>query len=410
MYVDAEAGLTLAAAIAVGLEREPGLQAARAGVDMARGERHQAALRPNPMLGLLRQDQVRGSDSVAGFDIEWPLDLFRRGSRVATADRGVAVAEAALADERRMRAVDIATAYADLLGAIRRLEVTDELIAIDRQTVTLLRARVQEGASPVLEQNLAEVELRRAEADRFAREAQVEMARIALGRLIGAPVVDGVKVRETLESALAGFTVGAGQDAASDRAVIASRSDVRQTQAEVERAAAAIRSAESESRPEVGVSASVMRMRAGFPQQAFGPAGHLEPIEGLFTNVGFGVTVSLPIRNRNQGMIATARAGRERAALLHEAQVLDATAELAAARAWDARARQAVAVFASGLRAIARQNLDVTRETYNIGAAELRDLLLEQRRYLEVELAHVDALETAFDARIALARALGVLP
>jgi cobalt-zinc-cadmium efflux system outer membrane protein len=323
--VDRETGLTLAAAIALGLEREPGLRAAQADVDMARGERQQAGLRPNPMLSLVRQDQVRGRDSVAGFDIEWPLDLFRRGSRVATADRGVAVAEATLADQRRTRAAEIATGYGDLLAAIRRLEVTDELIAIDQQTVTLLRARVREGASPVLEQNMAEVDLRRAEADRFAREAEVEMARIAFARLIGVPVADGVRVRDSLDGALAAFTVGAGSAVPDDRAAVAGRTDVRQALTEVGRADAVIRSLAAEARPDVGVSASVMRMRAGFPQEAFGPMGHLEPIEGRFTNIGVGVTVSLPIRNRNQGMIAAARAGRDRAAFLHEARVLDAT-------------------------------------------------------------------------------------
>ena len=49
-YVDPVSGLTLNDAIGRALEHEPGLRASRARIDMTRGLREQAALRPNPSL------------------------------------------------------------------------------------------------------------------------------------------------------------------------------------------------------------------------------------------------------------------------------------------------------------------------------------------------------------------------
>jgi outer membrane protein TolC len=59
--------------------------------------------------------------------------------------------------------------------------------------------------------------------------------------------------------------------------------------------------------------------------------------------------------------------------------------------------------------ALARHNLDIVRETYQLGRATLFDVLNEQRRYLEFESGYTDALADAFAARTALQRATGVI-
>jgi len=86
---------------------------------------------------------------------------------------------------------------------------------------------------------------------------------------------------------------------------------------------------------------------------------------------------------------------------------LTAQAEVAAARVRDEHARQAVAVYTSDTRALARQNLNVVSQTYELGRATVFDVLTEQRRYLDVERAFTTALREAYEARQALRRALG---
>jgi cobalt-zinc-cadmium efflux system outer membrane protein len=150
-----------------------------------------------------------------------------------------------------------------------------------------------------------------------------------------------------------------------------------------------------------------MRMDAGFPQRAFGAGGTLEPIRNLFHYVAAGAMVTVPLRDRKQGEIAAAEAQRAGAASALEATQLAADAEAAAARVRDEHARRAVGVYTTDARALARQNLTVVGQTYELGRATVFDVLAEQRRYLELERAFTNALREAYEARQALRRALG---
>ena len=58
-------------------------------------------------------------------------------------------------------------------------------------------------------------------------------------------------------------------------------------------------------------------------------------------------------------------------------------------------------------RTLARQNLDVVRQTFGLGRGTVFDVLAEQRRYLDFEQAYTAALAEAWDARASLKRALG---
>ena len=76
-------------------------------------------------------------------------------------------------------------------------------------------------------------------------------------------------------------------------------------------------------------------------------------------------------------------------------------------QAGHARAQRAVGLYSGGMRTLARQNLDVVQQTFDLGRATVFDVLAEQRRYLEVEQAYTTALREAWEARAALNRALG---
>jgi dihydroorotase/N-acyl-D-amino-acid deacylase len=82
-------------------------------------------------------------------------------------------------------------------------------------------------------------------------------------------------------------------------------------------------------------------------------------------------------------------------------------AEVAAAQARDAQAQRAISLYVGGVRMLARQNLNVVRQTFDLGRATVFDVLTEQRRYLEIEQAYTTTLREAWEARAALKRALG---
>jgi len=402
-YVDELAGLGLDTAIARALEREPSLRAVRADIEAARGLQQQADLHPNPTLTFERRDEPGGTDNLTSIGIEWPLDLSRRGGRVQTAERSRQATQFAVADRERLLIADVRMQYGTAAAAVRDVVVADDLVAAAQRQWDVVRARVDAGGTPPLERDLLEVELRRFEAGRLLAAGRADVAVVQLKQLLGMSPSEPLLLRETLEVLVAAES----EVASASPGVIATRPDVREAEARVTIADARIDQADREGRLDISLFGTYMRMDAGFPQQGVGAAGALERVRGQFNYVAAGATVMLPLFNRNQGQVAAAQAERSGAEARREAAELAARAEVAAAQARDARARRAASLYTGGVRTLARQNLNVVQQTFDLGRATVFDVLAEQRRYLEIEQAYTTALREAWEARVALKRALG---
>jgi cobalt-zinc-cadmium efflux system outer membrane protein len=402
-YLDSEKGISLGEAVAGALEREPELRAARTEIEMARGVRLQAGLRPNPMIMFEQREQVGGEDNQTMAGIEWPLDLFRRGPRVSVADRETEAVEQAVADRVRILVADVRLKYGEAAAAIRALAIADELAMSAERDLDVRRSRVAEGASPPLERDMLDVEHRRLESDRLIAQGVAEAAMVELKRLLGLSAATPVRLRDTIDTLL-------GQESiALSTAAITERPDVRQADIRVRLADARIARARSEGRFDMSLFGSYMRMATVFSQQGLNTAGVLEPVHGTFRFLVGGANITLPIRNRNQGEIAAARAERAGAEARLEAARLAADAEIAAAAAQDARVHQALKIIESAVQ-LSRQNLDIVRQTFELGRATISEVLAEQRRYLELQSTYNATLRSAFEARVMLLRARGDLP
>ncbi len=400
-FVDEERGISLEQAIERGLEREPGLLAARSELEVARGFLLQARAKPNPSVSASRQEQIEGRDNSTTAEVELPLELFRRASRVAAAERALEAAIYSVADRERMLAYDVRTAYGNLASSARDVRVQDDLVEATRRSYELLRARADEGATPPLDRDRAAVELHRLESERRLLSGEAEAALIELKRLLGARPEEALVISRTMEALVEseGAPVRTGDPA--------ERPDVREAEAKLRLAEAKVQEAVDQGQFDMSLFGNYNRMDFSFPQMAFGPSGALEPIRGVFHSWTAGARVTLPLRNDNQGAIAAARAARAGAEELHRARRLLAEAEVASALARDERAREAVAIYATEVRALARRNLEVVRESYELGRSSLTEVLIEQRRYLEAETGYTRALKAALDARTALERSLG---
>jgi cobalt-zinc-cadmium efflux system outer membrane protein len=295
--------------------------------------------------------------------------------------------------------------YGEVLAAVRDSSILDQLVAATERQRELLRARVAEGAAPPLERDLVDVDLRRLEAERLLQAARTSAALIQLKRLLGLDHETPLQVREALEDRVRRDSSEPTPNA--DRTVLDRRPDVRGAAARVDVAAARIEQAEAEGRFDLTLFANYMNMDAGFPQQGLGPAGGLERVRGQFNYLSAGATVTIPLLDRNQGAVAAARATQIGAASALEAVRLAAAAELSGARVRDDLARQAVNVYSAGAQALARQNLAVVSQSYELGRLSVFDVLAEQRRYLDVERAYTETLKSAYEARTALDLALG---
>ena len=405
-FVDPANGLSLEQAITRAIEQQPSLKAARSQVEVAQGTKIQASLRPNPSVSFERREEPGGTDNLTTVGLEWPLELFRRGGRIAVADREVATAHLALADRERILTADVRARYGDVLATIRELALLDEVVVATQNQFDLLRSRVAQGASPPLERDLLDVELRRVQAERLLQTARTETAVFELKRVLGMNADATLTVRDTLEALVQRESAVAPQVRAMSTTV-EQRADVREAAARIDTATARIDRAQSEGRFDVSLFGSYMRMDAGFPQRGFAPDGGLERVRGLFNYWSAGAMVTIPVLNRNQGEVAVARAERTGATAAHEAARLAAEAEVASARVRDERAREAVKIYGAGGQALARQNLAVVGQSYELGRITVFEVLAERRRYLDLERAHTDALRAAYEARTALNLALG---
>ena len=73
----------------------------------------------------------------------------------------------------------------------------------------------------------------------------------------------------------------------------------------------------------------------------------------------------------------------------------------------DAAATAAAQTFTTQSRDIARQNVDVVREAHALGRHTLLEVVMEQQRYLEIEMAYTEALMEVLDAHAAWQSAVG---
>jgi cobalt-zinc-cadmium efflux system outer membrane protein len=405
-FVDPANGLSLEQAIARAIEQESSLRAARSQVEVAQGTKVQASLRPNPSVSFERREEAGGTDSLTTVGVEWPLDLFRRDGRIAVADREVATAQLAAADRERVLAADVRTQYGDVLSTIRELALLDEIVAATQNQFELLRSRVEQGASPPLERDLVDVELRRVQAERLLQTARTETAVFELKRVLGMKADATLTVRDAFDALVQRESAVVPQ-IRDTSTTVEQRADVREAAARVETAVAKIDRAQSEGRFDISLFGNYMRMDAGFPQRGFGPDGGLERVRGQFNYWSAGAMVMIPVLNRNQGDVAVARAERTGAAAAYDAARLAAEAEVTSARVRDERAREAVKIYGAGAQALARQNLAVIGQSYELGRVTVFEVLAERRRYLDVERAYTETLRAAYEARTALNRALG---
>jgi outer membrane protein TolC len=86
---------------------------------------------------------------------------------------------------------------------------------------------------------------------------------------------------------------------------------------------------------------------------------------------------------------------------------LAAGAEVSSAAARDRQAQAAFHIYRDSVRELARRNLEVVRQTFELGRATVFDVIAEQRRFIDVERAYTTAAREAWEARTELKRTTG---
>jgi outer membrane protein, heavy metal efflux system len=396
--------VTIDEVVARALADNPDLRAARAEVDAATGRLRQAGLRPNPMLELGGQKAI-GPDNNLTLGVTLPLDLNGRvDGRVGVATREVDMRRALVAERERRLSTDVRLKGGELLAARRNVEVTDELLRINREAQRLVGDRVREGAAPALEESLLLVEVNRLEASRQMLESRVTVLTLQLKALAGMEPDAPLTLRGEL--AAASPVVGRAEAVAQ---ALARRPDLEVARSDAAMARAKISKEEADGRWDASVSVGYQRQDFGFSGlRGVASNGTLQQIKDVFHYFGAGVTVTLPVRNRNQGNVAAAVAETRAAERRLEFIVLVVRQEVEAAFTQLEAARCALAIYERGVRDVARRNLEVVRRTWELGRGTLLEVVTEQRRLIEVENGYTDTLKHVYDSTVEIERAVGV--
>lgn len=401
--VTTTAAQPLDAVVTKALAEHPELAASRAEIDAARARLQQAGLRPNPMLDLAGQQNVAGPDNTVSVGVTVPLDLNgRKEGRMAVAEREIELKSAQLADrERRLRA-EIRLKIGEVLAAMRNLAVARELLDVNREGLSLMEERVRRGAAPPLEGSLLVVEVNRLDAAQQLLASRVEVLQLQLKALAGLPPEEPIAIGGTLEVPVVRADRASGLARARSM-----RPDLRAARAEAAMARARIQKEEADGRWDASVNVGYQRQEMGFGLSGITDRGGTRPIQDTFHMVGGGLTITLPVRNRNQGNIKAAEAETRAADRRRDLLELVVGQEVSAAFLQYEAARRSLDTYGRGVRDVARQNLDTVRQSHHLGRIPLLDVIAEQRRLIEVENGYTEILKQVYDAGVEIERATG---
>lgn len=406
IYLDAQNGMTADEAVARALEHNGEILALRKEVDAANSLVKQAALRPNPKIEASGARAIAGSDNNQMLQGSLPLELGgRRAARIKVARAELEIRELNLANQERLLASEVRSKFGETLASIKKLELLEKSIDLTKQGYDLIAAKVIEGRTAPLEQNMFLVELNRLRSLRETAEGKTEIAMFELKNLIGMKPEEPLRLRGgDFQNLLINLPP---MDAATEQA-LNSRPDLRGARAVENLAVARIEQTRAEGKVDASLTAGYQRMDSSFPVRGFDEAGTLRPVQSIFNFFTFGIEIDLPVRNRNQGAVGAAIFEREAALRRVEFGELTVQRETSSAYARYNRAARALTIFQNGVRDQASANLGVIWQTYELGKRNLSDYIAEERRYLEIEDALIDAELETYLARVEFLRATNV--
>jgi cobalt-zinc-cadmium efflux system outer membrane protein len=256
---------------------------------------------------------------------------------------------------------------------------------------------------PPLDETVQLVETNRIEANETVLASRLEVSNLQLRTLAGVPPDSSVNIIGELGPSRAVAEQPDGlQNATSGRP------DALLARAEVSAAAARVRKEEADGRWDASVNVGYQRQQMGFGVMGITESGGMREVADTFHFFGAGVTITLPVRNRNQGNIAAARAETRAAERRRDLIDLTIRQEVAAAYVQHAAAHRGVELYGRGVRDVARRNFEAIRRAYELGRGTLLDVIGEQRRYIEIEAGYTETLKQLYDAAAEIERTTGL--
>jgi outer membrane protein, heavy metal efflux system len=276
----------------------PSLDVARAHWRVAQAGLETAAARPNPSIGLIPGYDVTGGSGLspwlANLDFNWPIET--SGKRARRMDKARAEAEAArmqLASAAWELRVKLRESIVAMKAAELRAGHLEKQGAALREVVKLLEQRQAAGTVSVSEVTPARLNAIKSANDMADARRQAAVARTQVAEALGVPTraLGGVAI--AMEAAPPS-SAGRLLSAEARRQALQHRADILAALAEYAASEADLR----------------LQMAKQYPDINLGPAYEFDQGDNKWH---LGLTVEIPLLNRNRGPIAEAKARREEA-------------------------------------------------------------------------------------------------
>jgi cobalt-zinc-cadmium efflux system outer membrane protein len=366
--------LSLDQALEMAESLQPELAEAKAMVEAAEGRARQAGTLPNPEAILGAQqipfsgDAPNDKEYVAGVGQTVPLS--RRLSKAREAellDREVRAR--GLEVKRRNIRKRVHNAFATALYQERAYQAQTEIQVNNGKALTATQARFEAGDALREDVARVEMELARAKVELQRAESLREQALIALASTIGEPSLSVNSLAGTLDAT---FEIPALETLAAN---LSAQPEAAQAEADIHARIARVGVAEAERIPDVKVELLYHRLEAS----------HQNTLD-------VGLSIPMPLFNRNQGRLREARAEaaaaearsrmtqNELATRLRESY-LELTTALATSRTWKSEILSRAETVLKGAEA-----------RYAAGDISLADILPMRRDWAAVQLSYLESL------------------
>ena len=401
-YVSTD-GLTIEKLLELGATRRADLQAARQKLAIAEGRLQQAGFRPNPTLnGEYGTARILGGEDENQFSVG-VTQVFetggKRNRRTAVAKLELQQIRAEVLTLERQLTVGIRTAYTNALSAARQLDVLEKLITANLEIVRVIEARLKEGDVAPLDVNLVKVEADRLKIQAIQARSDLETSLLQLKNLIGADVAESIKLAPQTERPP---RLDLGLNELTEIA-LKERADLQAARLGEELGTARIDLAKANAVPNVAGSITYSRNKriTDFPPQIGGSVVNRD------NELTFGVSVDIPIFNRNQGEIASATG--EKVQATRQREFLETTIKRDAAVAFRKyrAASETLVIYTTQILPRSEENLKSVQSAYGFGEFSIFEVVNEQRRLTENISGYNQALRDYYNALNELETALG---
>ncbi|MDD0812886.1 TolC family protein [Curvibacter sp. RS43] len=380
----AQNALTLDQALELAAARSPSLFAAAKEIEAADGAVRQAGLRRNPEWSSSVED-LRARTRTTTTLIGLPVELGdKRPARVAAAERSKDLAVADLALARAELRARVTAAYFGVLLAQERRSLAADSAAIAQRAKDAIGKRVAAGKASPVEDTRARVDLANSQLEAAEAQAELQTQRFSLALLLGQTSPSFERV--------AGEASAAPQRPALEAllAQLNNAPSLHTARLERERRIALVAVEQSKSTPDVLVSLGAKRNNE----------------QGL-TQAVLGLSIPLPVFDRNQGAILEALRRSEKASDELEATRLRLMAELQEAASRLAMAEQSLQTLQETVLPAAQQTYEAASKGLEAGKFGFLELLDAQRSLLQARSRYLNTLAGAHQAAAVIDRILG---